>query len=116
MIKVCVTGSRTYQYASRVSAVLDHIHECVGISSLAHGGATGADSLADGWAKAAGVDVVEFKALWKKEGLAAGPKRNRRMLDEFQPDLLVAFPGHKGTADCVKAARERGIHIHFVIR
>ena len=31
------------------------------------------------------------------------------MLDEGKPDLVVAFPGGKGTADMTRRAREAGI-------
>lgn len=40
---------------------------------------------------------------------AAGPIRNQQMLDDGKPDLVVAFPGGKGTADMVRRARVAGI-------
>jgi hypothetical protein len=42
---------------------------------------------------------------------AAGPRRNQRMLDTFQPDLVAAFPGGNGTKSCVDAASLRGIPV-----
>jgi hypothetical protein len=33
------------------------------------------------------------------------------MLDEGIPDLVVAFPGGRGTANMVRQARERGFEI-----
>lgn len=42
----------------------------------------------------------------------AGCKRNTRMLDMHKPVALVAFPGGKGTADCVRKARVRGIKVY----
>jgi len=42
-------------------------------------------------------------------GRAAGPIRNRQMLEEFRPAIVLAFPGGAGTANCVKTARELGI-------
>lgn len=38
--------------------------------------------------------------------------RNRRMLDEGRPDLVVAFPGGPGTRNMVKLARAHGILVH----
>ena len=54
-----------------------------------------------------------FKADWKRYGnKSAGPIRNREMLTvRFGVDILVAFPGGKGTADCVRQARELGIRV-----
>ena len=33
------------------------------------------------------------------------------MLDEGKPDLVIAFPGGKGTADMARRAREAGIEV-----
>ncbi|WP_218916547.1 SLOG family protein [Rubinisphaera brasiliensis] len=75
-----------------------------------HGDARGADRLAGEWAADRGVEVLACAANWKVHGRAAGPISNRRMLDE-SPDLLVAFPGGRGTADMVKAAKKAGVKI-----
>lgn len=115
-MRVVVTGGRTYQYASRVSAALDAIHAVTPITALAHGGAYGADAMAEGWGEAAGVEVVSYAADWVRYGLAAGPMRNRWMLGDFRPDLVVAFPGGPGTAHCVREARKMGIPVQEVAR
>jgi hypothetical protein len=47
-----------------------------------------------------------------EEGKAAGSIRNQRMLDaEKHIDVVVAFPGGRGTADMVRRARAAGIHV-----
>jgi hypothetical protein len=33
------------------------------------------------------------------------------MLDEGKPDLVIAFPGGRGTADMVKKARRAGVEV-----
>jgi hypothetical protein len=33
------------------------------------------------------------------------------MLDEGKPDLIVAFPGHRGTANMIKQSEQRGLEI-----
>lgn len=56
--------------------------------------------------------AIVYEADWKKHGKAAGPIRNRRMLTApGGTDLLIAFPGGAGTADCVRQARELGIPV-----
>lgn len=55
--------------------------------------------------------VRAFPADWHRDGKAAGPIRNRRMLLEGMPDLVVAFPGGRGTADMVRRARAAGIEV-----
>ena len=41
----------------------------------------------------------------------AGPRRNARMLAEGKPDLVVAFPGGRGTADMVSKARAAKVEV-----
>jgi hypothetical protein len=73
------------------------------------GGASGADTLAEEWAKAQAIPCNVYHADWAKHVRAAGPMRNQQMLDEGRPTLVVAFPGGRGTADMVRRAREAGI-------
>lgn len=81
------------------------------ISFLVEGGARGADYMALSWRTAARVAGKSFKADWKNDKKAAGPKRNTLMLSKAQPALIVAFPGGAGTADCVGKARILGIEV-----
>ena len=81
------------------------------ITTLIHGGARGADTGAGNWGKSEGAKILEFKADWKKHGRAAGPIRNRQMLDNGKPDVVVALPGGKGTANMVSQARGRHLPI-----
>jgi len=75
------------------------------------GGATGADKAASSWAAVNWTRYEEFKPDWKKYGSKAGPLRNQRMLDEGRPDLVIAFPGGKGTADMVARAEKAGVRV-----
>lgn len=78
---------------------------------IIHGGARGADSLAAYWAAHSGVPFETYQADWKQHGRGAGPIRNKRMLSEGKPDLVVAFPGGSGTAHMVRIAREAGVKV-----
>lgn len=75
------------------------------------GMAKGADTLAVEYAKAYGLKLHEFPADWKRLGKAAGPIRNRQMLNEGKPDLVVAFPGGAGTAHMVSIAKVAGVEV-----
>lgn len=112
-MRVLVTGGREYSDKLRVWEILDGVHLETPISLLIHGQATGADRLAGDWAAEHGVRVSASPADWKKYGRAAGPIRNREMLDE-NPNLVVAFPGGKGTANMVKVARAAGLHVVII--
>lgn len=110
-MKLCVTGGRTYADRATLFEVLDLAHELLTIDALAHGQARGADALAAAWCRARGVQCVPFPADWQRHRKAAGPIRNRLMLQQFAPDVLIAFPGGSGTADCVAAARALGVRV-----
>lgn len=73
------------------------------------GDAIGVDTIAIDWAVVNWVPFLEFKADWNKYGRAAGPIRNQQMLDEGKPDLVLAFPGGRGTQDMIDKALKAGI-------
>jgi hypothetical protein len=109
MTTLLVCGGRHYGDSEIVDRVLSKIVKDADVSLIVHGGATGADALAEVWARRHGVPTAPepvSKAEWRARGKAAGPIRNRRMLHKYAPDLVVAFPGHDGTADMMKPSQE----------
>ena len=75
------------------------------------GGAFGADRLAEDWAIINYCPLQVFPADWKSHGRAAGPRRNAQMLSAGKPDVVMAFPGGRGTADMVAKARAAGVEV-----
>jgi hypothetical protein len=82
-----------------------------------HGGATGADEVADEWCEDNGVYSLCVKALWKARGQKAGRERNEFMVTQAKGLAIIhhtfayAFPApeSKGTLDCVKRLRNANI-------
>jgi hypothetical protein len=111
-MRLLVCGGRAYADKRMVYAILDRIEIEHPIEVLIQGGADGADGLARDWAyddrHHPTVAVQSFHADWKRFGKSAGPRRNRRMLIEGNPDLVVAFPGGRGTADMVRVVKLAG--------
>lgn len=110
-MRALVCGGRNYQDRERVYAVLDKLHADAGIDAIIQGGARGADSLASDWADTHAVRNQQFDADWENQGSFAGPARNQRMLDEGNPDVVIAFPGGRGTANMVEKAKRRGVKV-----
>ena len=108
-MRILVCGGRSFANQQCVSRTLDAWHAVTPITLIVTGGATGADALAENWARSAEVDSMTFRAKWMAEGSKAGPIRNARMLAASSPDMVLAFPGGKGTADMVRRARKAGI-------
>jgi hypothetical protein len=79
--------------------------------TIIHGCATGADSAASDFASTNFCLELGFPADWAKYGKKAGYIRNKQMLDEGQPDLVVAFEGGKGTTMMIDLARKAGVKV-----
>jgi len=110
-LRVLVCGGRDYDDLGNVWSQLDAHHGLIGIACIIHGGASGAGALAESWAASNKVARHRFPAQWDKLGLRAGPIRNQAMIDKGKPDLVIAFPGGRGTADMVARARAAGIEV-----
>lgn len=109
---VVVTGGREFDDEVFLCEKLTEIDEDLYIRRLVTGGCVrGADWMAEIWAKWNGTGHVRYPADWAKYGRAAGPIRNAEMLNKEKPDLVVAFTGGAGTADCVAKALDRGIDV-----
>lgn len=127
-MKILVCGGRDFNDIDLLDKTLHEIHDRGGhpytneITNLIHGCAKGADSLAAYWCRHtythSGNPIVEhrYPADWFKYGKAAGPIRNKQMLLEGKPDLVVAFKGGIGTANMVKIAREAQVAVEEVFQ
>jgi hypothetical protein len=90
---------------------------------LLHGGARGADAAIGRAAQQLGWSALVMPAQWQLHGRAAGPIRNRELLQQaiakavahtspgsLASVLVVAFPGGPGTASLVREARRMASH------
>lgn len=110
-MKVLVCGGRDYADWSRFRKTLNDIHLAVPITIIINGGASGADSMASLWAAQWKIARITVSAHWHKYGRAAGIVRNVKMLTTTHPDLVVAFPGGRGTAHMVEIAQAAGVRV-----
>jgi hypothetical protein len=112
--RVLVCGGRDYADRDRLFATLDRIHAERAITLVIHGGARGADRLSGEWATARLCECISYPAQWEIYGPRAGPMRNQQMLDEGRPDLVVVFPGGRGTANMLRKAQLAGVEVVIV--
>ncbi len=110
-MKIIVCGGRDYDNYSRLYHILDDLNDEAPISHIIVGGASGADHWGEAWAYHNRIPFTVFKTDWKTHGRAAGPIRNERMLKEGKPDLVVAFPGGRGTRNMVSLAKASGVEV-----
>ena len=112
MFKVLVCGSRDYTDRIKMVNIMSSLSPAV---TIIEGGARGADIMAREIAEKWGWKVIEFPANWDLYGKKAGPIRNKQMLVEGKPDLVLAFYSakekSKGTKNMVEQAQKAGVRV-----
>lgn len=102
MIRVLVCGARDYPNFEKVWGVLDALAHALDYQMVIIEGQCpkgGADRYAEYWARAnLPTDQHEpYPADWKRYKKGAGPIRNKQMLEQGKPDIVLAFGGLGGT-------------------
>lgn len=117
-MRVLVCGGRFYTNKRLVWEKLDALYlNSTGKFVVIEGGADGADYFARQWVRkrkleGESVEGITVHADWKLHGRKlAGGIRNQQMLDEYHPELVLAFPGHKGTKDMISRAMKAKVRI-----
>ena len=108
--RVLVCGGRDFSDYHLLARTLYELKP----AAIIVGDASGADHHASVWAFRTNCPWEVYRADWQQYGKAAGPIRNQLMLDEGKPDLVVAFPGGRGTADMVRRARAAGVEVREI--
>src|SRR5574343_548665 len=102
-MKLGVVGSRHFTDYDLLSRVLEQYTD---IEEIVSGCAKGADSLARRYADEHGIPMKEYLPEWDKYGRAAGPIRNKLIVE--RADLIVAFlaDGSRGTRSTINIAKK----------
>jgi hypothetical protein len=103
-MKVGVIGSRTFNDYDLMVQSLKGLK----ITLVISGGAIGADSLAERYAKENNIQTKIFLPDWEKHGKRAGFLRNTDIVNESE--LIIAFwdKSSKGTKDSIEKAKKLG--------
>lgn len=125
MSRLLITGSRAHQWTPYDShalliAVQEILEKTHALPVLVHGGATGADTeAAHAGQQLLNLPTEVHRADWNTHGRAAGPIRNKEMVN-LGADLCLAFPDHpkgqgsRGTWGCIDLAHQAGISVYVV--
>ena len=106
-MKLAIIGGRDFNdYEKLVSSLAD----IEGVKLVISGGARGADTLAERYAKEKGIEFIKFLPDWNTHGKAAGPIRNELIIKAC--DRVVAFwdgksPGTRSSIELAKRYRKR---------
>ena len=94
LIYILVAGSRNYYNYSEFKNVMDYTNNKYHITEIISGGARGADSLAERYAKENNIPIKVFPANWDMYGKTAGFIRNTEMhnyLKNFKDRMCICF-------------------------
>lgn len=121
-VRVLVCGSREWRdmaFTTIVLAGIQRLHKPPYV--LIHGDARGADRCAAASARDLGWEVEAFPADWRGHGKAAGPIRNKLMLADGHPNVVIAFKDgfdwtlqRGGTENMVRLANEAGVLTYVI--
>jgi len=109
-MKAAIVGSRTFNDYDALRESIDSLN--IHIDEIISGGAKGADSLAERYARENEIAITIFPAEWKKYGRAAGMIRNRDIIKSA--DVVIAFwdGESKGTKNSIDLAEKHGKILH----
>lgn len=110
-MRILVCGGRNYDPLKVEDYLNEYFKYRPRPDGVIEGGATGADTGARRWGRNNQIPVQTFPADWDGYGKSAGYIRNKQMLDEGQPDLVMAFPGGKGTSNMIEQAKKAGVEV-----
>lgn len=120
-MKVLITGDREW---TDVKAIVDVLEQLPPNTIVVHGACRGADTIAHATAEALGFTIRSYPADWTLHGYAAGPIRNKQMIDvehtsEEPINLCIAFHDDldgksKGTKNMCLRASDAGIEVRNI--
>ena len=88
-MRLAIVGCRDYNNREEFTSLMDTFFKNQNITEIVSGGASGADRMAKDYAQERGLAYKEFPADWNQYGKAAGPIRNKEIVD--YSDKVVAF-------------------------
>jgi hypothetical protein len=111
MTRVLVTGSRDWENRAVINQALfcfDHRDPTLVVGDCP----TGGDAIALNFAEDHQWPIERFEANWDTYHKAAGPRRNKEMVNSGA-DVCLAFikKGSKGAANCAMLAEKAGIQV-----
>ncbi len=100
-----IVGSRSF---NNYNLFLKKIEEIGNPDKIISGGTIGADKMAERYAFENNIEIVIYKPDWKKHGPAAGPIRNKSIVENS--DIIIAFWDgvSKGTLSSINMANKLG--------
>lgn len=111
-MRTIIAGSRDITDYDLVVKGIEDSH--FDIDEIVSGGYRGVDALGERWAKENFVKLTIFNADWNTYGKAAGPMRNKKMVDYAEALIAFRLGDSRGTNDVIKQANKRGLRVYII--
>lgn len=113
-MRLAIVGSRSFTDTSFAFDILDRLRASTPVDLVVSGGAAGADTIAELWARARSITARVFKPDWTRHGRKAGFLRNIAIVTNA--DKLIAFwdGASRGTLHSINLARLRNIPVQVI--
>lgn len=116
--RVIVCGGRDFNDVDKCNQALDYyLRESNDKYEIVSGHAKGADTLGEQYAISNNIELTLFPADWNKYGRAAGPIRNRQMLDYALKSkaIIIAFWNGKsrGAKNMIDISTNAGVTVYI---
>lgn len=109
-MKCIIAGGRDFDDYELVKSIC----EDRGITEVVSGGARGADTKGELFARSHDIKLSIFPALWKAHGRAAGPIRNKLMA-EYADKAIVFWDGKsRGSKNMIETMKKLGKPVEVV--
>ncbi|MBC2659011.1 DUF2493 domain-containing protein [Pseudomonas sp. MSSRFD41] len=108
-MRVLICAGRHYTDSRRCRQVLEAFQRLHPVRVVIHGGSQFLGAQIEDWAREIGADLVRYPPNWQLHGKHAERLRNRFMLADSRPDIVLALPGGDDTEELLAQARTRGI-------
>jgi hypothetical protein len=103
-MKLAIVGSRSFDDYDLVKQKLKGLD----VTEIVSGGAKGADSLAEQYAKENNIPIKIFKPDWSRFGRSAGMVRNKDIVD-YSEKVIAFWDGEsKGTKNSIYLSKRQG--------
>lgn len=113
-MRIIIAGSRNYtnyeEAKTKIQFILSQYQSETPFVFLS-GNCNGADRLGERFAKENGYPLELYPAEWKRYGAAAGPIRNKKMVDLCDAVICFWDGKSKGTAGLIQYAKKANKHI-----
>lgn len=116
--KVIIAGSRSFADYENLKSVCDRIlpnHYSEPCITILSGTSSGSDSLGERYAHERGYTLNRYPADWKQYGKAAGPIRNRQMVNDADAAIVFWDGQSKGAKNLIEQANKRGLIVMTIM-